>query len=93
MRSHELSPKSGPDPVLERREQAAADLVKVLTQVRAELARAQALLARIARERSAKPVSADIAQTFRVEQEPLQPLAPQIERTLANTLFEPRPEQ
>jgi hypothetical protein len=38
--------------LLEQRERAAADLVKVLTQVKEELARARELLARIGRERN-----------------------------------------
>ncbi len=71
------------DPVLERRERAAADVVRVLEQGRAELARAQALLARIAQERNFDPAPP------RPPYGPVRSLAPKLDRTLADTLFAP----
>jgi len=43
------------DAIIEQREQAAADIVKVLEQTKAELARAQELLTRLSRRPSASP--------------------------------------
>jgi hypothetical protein len=77
MRRVELAPNTN-DPVVEQREQAAAHVVKVLENVRAELARAEALLERLSRERpgGGRPLTEPTRHSLRIRNK------------LAETLFD-----
>jgi hypothetical protein len=72
-----VPPKLSEHSLLEQRERAAADLVKVLEQVRAEIARARALLDRIGREQT--------IDLHRGERQAL--LAPRIDAKAGSTSF------
>jgi hypothetical protein len=71
-------PKLTEHALLEQRERAAADVVKVLALVKAEIARARALLDRIGREQSVDP--------HQHKRHAL--VAPRLDPQLGSTLFE-----
>jgi hypothetical protein len=71
------SPQLSDRSLVEHRERVAADIVKVLGQVRAEIARARAILDRLGRERN--------ADVHRSERRPL--LIPHVDTKLGPTLF------